>query len=137
MKTLTTEQVLQHMADNVRAGKSPVDGLECVIGGNEWGCIGMGMSLAMLMSEVAEFRLAPRTHTINGYEVPALEIEEPEDGAEYWVVNPFHEDGVNMYKWVDDETDQNAIRNGLWLSKEDAIANAKALRGEDPYKEAE
>ena len=36
MKTLTIEQVFQQMADNVRAGKSPVDGLQGSSDGEGW-----------------------------------------------------------------------------------------------------
>ena len=77
--------------------------------------------------------LGPRTHTLNGYDVPAPETEAPEVVAEYWTLDPTCDDGVFSQQWGSDKIDQNALRHGLWLSKEDAIANRKALRGESPY----
>lgn len=77
--------------------------------------------------------LEPRTHTLNGYDVPAPETEEPEVGMAYWTLDASEPDGVYEFQWGSDRIDRNALRHGLWLSKEDAIANAKALRGENPY----
>lgn len=139
MKTLTKAQVFQHMADNVRAGKSPVDGLQAKSGTVEWIDAPESIYVGELISGYFEFRLTPRTHTINGYDVPAPETEAPEAGGEYWVIDASEDDGVYSYEceYYEERADQNALRNGLWLSKEDAIANAKALRGENPYKEEE
>ena len=135
MKTLTKAQVFQHMADNVRVGKSPVDGLqiEGVSRIGEWSNINKDISIDRLYKLDGEFRIAPRTHTLNGYDVPAPETEAPESGAVYYGLHVLGDDGVEDYEWEGDKHDKNALRHGLWLSKEDAIANAKAMRGEDPY----
>ena len=133
MKTLTKAQVFQHMADNVKAGKSPVDGLEAKSEVIEWTDVPKYVCVSEIVEDYFEFRLAPRTHTINGYEVPAPEIEEPAVGVVYWNLDPFDLDGVYFHRWAGRDVDQKSLRNGLWLSKEDAIANAKALRGENPY----
>lgn len=132
MKTLTKAQVFQHMADNMRECKSPVDGLR-VGDGSTWAPMSQGYSIAGLMLSESHFALEPRTHTLNGYDVPAPETDAPEYETEYWILNALGDDGVLEYLWASGSDDQNALRNGLWLSKEDAIANAKALRGENPY----
>ena len=136
MKTLTKAQVFQHMADNVRASKSPVDGLR-VGDGSAWVPMSEQAHIYGIISGNFDFALAPRTHTLNGYEVPAPETEAPEARAEYWYLSAFKPDGVRCATWMDKPHAHNALKNGLWLSEEDAIANAKAIRGEDPYKEAE
>lgn len=135
MKTLTKTQVFQHMADNVRAGKSPVDGLqiEGVSRIGKWSNINKDISIDRLYKLDGEFRVKPKTHTLNGYDVPAPETDAPEVGTEYWVLDSFERDGVCQHSWGGDKCDLFALQNGLWLSKEDAIANRKALRGENPY----
>lgn len=132
MKTLAVEQVFQHMADNVRAGKSPVDRLQ-VFTTKGIAELLEGTSISELANDYHQFRLAPRVHNLNGYDVPAPESQAPEAGAEYWYLSAFKPDGVRCATWMDKPHAHNALKNGLWLSKEDAIANAKALRGEDPY----
>lgn len=133
MKTLTKAQVFQHMANNARTGKSPVDGLECLIDGIKWDSISMNSPIGGFMSGDTEFRITPRTHNLNGYDVPASETEAPAIGTKYWVLDSFERDGVCQHSWSGDKCELDALRNGLWLSEEDAIANAKALRGENPY----
>lgn len=137
MKTLTTEQVFQHMADNMRTGKSPVDRLQAMSEKIAWTDVPDDIYVRKLASGYFEFRIAQRTHNLNGYDVPAPMDEAPEVGTKYWYLDNFESDGVCWTTGDDTPEDHNALRNGLWLSEEDAIANAKALRGEDPYKEAE
>ena len=141
MKTLTKEQVFQQMADNVRAGKSPVDRLQLLGHGLGWSRGWMALPSSSTLNSIVlhdfKYRLEPRTHTLNGYDVPAPETEEPEVGADCFVLNSWAKSGVDMDVWENTHVDRNALRHGLWLSKEDAIANAKALRGEDPYDDSE
>lgn len=137
MKTLTKEQVFKYMTDNVRAGKSPVDGLQILSGGigwsNGWMELPESATVGSIGSGKYKFCLAPRTRNICGFDVPAPETEAPEDGNKYYVLDTFEDSGVYRASWVNDHSDQFALRNGLWLSEADAIANAKALRGENPY----
>lgn len=75
------------------------------------------------------------TRIINGFEVPAP--SEPEQGDEYFVAMPSCEDFYVRYVWHYDKIDKRCLGRGLaFLSKEDAIANAKAMLGIDPYSEA-
>jgi len=133
MKTLTKAQVFQHMADNMRAGKMPTDRLQSSVGDGDWSEVRVSSPIVGFLTDDIEFRIKPRTHTLNGYDVPAPETEAPEVGVEYWVLMATSKAGVGSYSWAGDKQDQNALRNGLWLSEEDATANAKALRGENPY----
>lgn len=79
----------------------------------------------------------PKTRIINGFEVPAPEAVEPECGNYYLVCIDrarFYESHV----WDNDEADRLWLERGLiFLSIEDAIANAKAMLGIDPYAESE
>lgn len=137
MKTLTLGQVFRQIAYNVQEGKSPVDRLR-VGNGSTWGPMSQGYTISALVMTELRFALAPRTHNINGYDVPAPETEAPDVGAEYFALNAQCGDGVHFSTWDGCSSyDKNTLRHGLWLSREDAMANAKALRGEDPYKEAE
>ena len=132
MKTLTLGQVFRQIAYNVQEGKSPVDRLR-VGNGSTWGPMSQGYTISALVMTELRFALAPRTHNLNGYDVPAPETEAPEVGVEYWTLDASEPDGVYGYQWGSDRIGKNALRNGMWLSKEDAVANLKAFRGEDPY----
>ena len=133
MKTLTEEQVFQHMADNVRAGKSPADRLYVYLSDKGWVKANESVRLSYILCGHYSFALAPRTHTLNGYDVPAPETEAPKVGVGYWVFMAQSDDGVTKCPWNGNKYDQNALRNGIWLSKDDIIANRKALSGENPY----
>lgn len=134
MKTLTPEQVLAHMAENVSNGLKPTEGIETRITDEErWTRLSSACRISGIVSEEFEFRLTPRTRNICGFDVPAPEVDEPEDGAEYWYIDSYKDQGVSETYWNSDNYDIGALRNGIWLNKEDAIANAKALRGENPY----
>lgn len=78
----------------------------------------------------------PKTRIINGFEVPAPETKEPECGVQFYMAAPnfilFH----SSYTWDFHELNKIWLNRGLlFLDKEDAIANAKAMLGIDPYEE--
>ena len=81
----------------------------------------------------------PKTRVINGFEVPAPETEELRQGVMYCISVPTNKGFYCECEWVGDlEFDFLLLERGLvFLTKEDAIANAKAMLGIDPYKEAE
>ena len=79
------------------------------------------------------FTLAPRTHTVNSFVVPAPMDVEPEEGAKYWIpAMPVNEwTVVNM--WPDESFDLLCLKRGLiHLTEAAAVANAKAMCGIDP-----
>lgn len=80
----------------------------------------------------------PETRVINGFEVPAPEIKELAHLEQYYVAAPSVENLCLAHTWVGDRRDRLAFSRGIvFLNKEDAIANAKAMLGIDPHSEAE
>lgn len=76
-----------------------------------------------------EFRLKPRTITVNGREVQAGESEWPENRSEYWFPSFHQSEMVDSARWdTADEMDRQLFERGLvHLTKEAAIAHAKAM----------
>lgn len=80
--------------------------------------------------------MKPKTHIVNGFEVPAPESEPLKTNVKYYCSDSSEPDWFFWSTWVGDETDTMWLaRNLVFLNKEDAIANAKAMLGIDPYKE--
>ena len=69
-----------------------------------------------------QFRLKPRTITINGIEVPAP--FEPKDGDEVWHIFPTLEKG---YGWCHENGDQ-MTQFGAWRTEEEIKQVVSALR---------
>lgn len=71
------------------------------------------------------FRLAPRTITINGIEVPAP--FEPKDGDKYYYIDSNRK---ICYDWdnYDCETDENRAAFGAWRTEEEIEQVVAALR---------
>jgi hypothetical protein len=76
---------------------------------------------------------------INGFEVPAPESVELEDGAAYYIPSVSNKEFYGYSEWIDPlKFDLRSLKRGLvFLNKEDAIANAKAMLGINPYEESE
>ena len=78
------------------------------------------------------------TRIINGFEVPMPETEEPKYGTRYYLASL---DKKLLYSYVIWDGRGRAklwLERGLvFLSREDAIANAKAMLGIDPFGEEE
>lgn len=79
-----------------------------------------------------EFRLKPRTITVNGREIVAGEMVAPKLQSEYFLP---HVSKANRYAseiWDASEFDLRVLNDGLvHLTKENAIAHAKAMLGID------
>lgn len=76
----------------------------------------------------------PQTRIINGFEVPAPVAEPPKPGCEFYVAEPSRTSFWSWSNWSGDERELEWLSRGLvFLSKEDAIATAKAMLGIDPY----
>ena len=81
------------------------------------------------------YRVA-KTHEVNGFTVPAAETTAPKHKTEYWTPYLANYDWVNDYIWDDDVVDKRLLVRGLvFLQKEHAVANAKAMCGIDPAAE--
>ena len=68
-----------------------------------------------------DFRLKPRTITINGIEMPAP--FEPKEGEDYWHINPRYEKGYHF----NDELD-SFCQFGAWRTEEEIKQVVAALR---------
>lgn len=77
-----------------------------------------------------------KTHKVNGFEVPAP-VTNPEDmkvGVTYYGADNTDLDWHFGTTWANDAKDKAWIaRKLVFMSKEDAIANAKAMVGVNPY----
>lgn len=76
------------------------------------------------------FRLAQEKITIGGMSFPKPESKAPELGTKYWTPNPFEDvfEREQPLYWQNDRFDNQCLQKGmLHLSKENAIAHAKAL----------
>lgn len=79
-----------------------------------------------------EFRLKPRTITVNGREIVAGSEVEPEWGITYYLPVPHQEGMYGWEKWTNNDFDRRTFSRGLvHLTKENAIAHAKAMLGID------
>lgn len=123
------QDLLRHIADNVENRRDELYGLEhsFVVATHE-----------KIFLYPGAFSLAPRTHVVNSFTVPAPEIKELKDDVEYY----FCELGSEMYRtstfWNGNKRDIVRLERGIiFLSPEAAIANTKAMLGIDPYSEGE
>lgn len=79
-----------------------------------------------------EFRLAPRTITVNGREVPEPVKGKPIRNSDYYCVCLDGNELFCISSWTDHEVDVLRLQRGLiHLTKEAAIAHAKAMLGVD------
>lgn len=79
--------------------------------------------------------MKPKTHIVNGFEVPEPAKTPPKGFENYFVPSIQDDCFYFVYIWTGDPTDKKCLERGLvFLNKEDAIANAKAMLGIDPYK---
>lgn len=75
----------------------------------------------------------PETRVINGFEVPAPETEELEYSTSYYIASSEARRFYSCETWNDHDMDKLWLERGLvFLNKEDAVANTKAMMGIDP-----
>lgn len=73
-----------------------------------------------------QFRLKPRTITINGIEVPAP--FEPKDGDKYYVIQPCNESGWMGDIWSKGKFNNTWNQFGAWRTEEEIKQVVSALR---------
>lgn len=79
--------------------------------------------------------MKPKTRIINGFEVPAPETKAPDYGTKYYFPLLGGDDFFEWRFWEGDAVDNRILsRNILFLTKEAAIENSKAMLGIDPYR---
>ena len=117
------QDLLRHIADNVENGKDQLDGL-------------ISPPLANyrdVFTNSDAFSLAPRTHVVNGFTVPAPEVDALALDDVYFIGEPSSVDWHTEYTWYADNSDKRFLERGLvHLTKEAATANAKAMLGIGP-----
>lgn len=74
-----------------------------------------------------EFRLKPRTITINGIEVPAP--FEPKEGEIYWCFSTQTVIGYGHNVYESEHTDRRFMNMGAWRTEEEIKQVVAALRG--------
>lgn len=74
------------------------------------------------------YSLAPKTHIVNGFEVPVPETEPlVEDSTYYFAPNHFSKEGYTEELWIGAVADYLALKNKqVFSTKEAAQANQKA-----------
>ncbi len=122
------QDLLRHIADNVENGLDWYADLVCEKLNNQptW-------------SDVVDhhdwFELAPRTHEVNGFTVPAPESEALNVGDKYYSAVPTRSNWCFPEEWGNSMIDNRYLTRGIiHLTKEAAIANAKAMLGINPNK---
>jgi hypothetical protein len=79
------------------------------------------------------YRRKRKTRVINGFVVPAPETKVPSIGTTIFIADPARDSWYSYTPWSTALYDQLWFsRNLLFLNKDDAIANAKAICGIDP-----
>lgn len=123
------QDLLRHIADNVESGRKSFTGLDHPF---------VADPHEKLFLYPEEFKLAPRTHVVNGFTVPAPEVDELTNGSAYYLCNVANPYWVSASRWLHSEFDLRLLRRGsVFLDREAAIANAKAEKSIDPYSEGE
>ena len=81
------------------------------------------------------YRRKRKTRVVNGFSVPAPETKAPASNSLYYAALTNREYWISTggYLWVGDKIDLRFLSRGLvFLNKDDAVANAKAMCGIDP-----
>lgn len=73
------------------------------------------------------------TRVVNGFTVPAPEVEAPPFATTYWVADTYGEAWATRMAWGGESRHHRALKRGLvFLAEEHAVTNAKAMVGIDP-----
>lgn len=85
---------------------------------------------------VEKYSRAPKTITVNGFEVPAPEKVALKIGTEYFIPFTGYETLAESCHWDNHLWDNLRLARGtIYLNKDHAIARAKAMLGIDPEEE--
>jgi hypothetical protein len=121
-------ELLRHVADNLEADRLAGFGLQYNGSASAAGNI---MAIQWYNYEI--YTLAPRTHEVNRFTVPAPLTEPPAKGTYYYVPSLFSINYTNSTNWGGCAIDQRAFSRGLtFATNEAAQQNALAMIGRDP-----
>ena len=93
---------------------------------NCWSWVGEMIIIKHFVDDVFEFRLKPRTITINGIEVPAP--FEPNSVDHFYFISPYQQCGYELKKWVSDDAAKLYSCFGAWRTEEEIKQVVSALR---------
>lgn len=125
------EHILRHMADNVENGRDAFDRL--IYCGKKPGNF-RAWYAGDILKHSEHFTIAPKTHMVNGFEVPAPMTEKPEDGDVVFISSVSSRTWVIARKWSDDEYVIGMFNRGMCHSEyNSAIYNAQAMAKVNPY----
>ena len=121
-------ELLEHVLANRKAGRDAGHGL-LYDGEPSWAML----ANHILWQRRKNYSIAPRTHEVNGFTVPAPEPEAPEKGATYYIPDPLCVSWVDSAPWSGYVDELLALKRGcVFLTVEAARANAMAQLGSDP-----
>lgn len=105
-----------------------------VMGGDVQTWTKNGKWLESGMTSDFDLFMKPKTRVINGFEVPAPESEPLKANDDYYFPDFISSESYGISTWCGDDFDKRLLKTRLvFLTKEDAIANAKAMLGIDPH----
>lgn len=88
------------------------------------------------IGNIKDYKIKPKTITVNGFEILAPVRVELNDNEYYYIPSPtnFNKDVFSeCFVWDSDNSDKMFLERGLiHLTKENATAHAKAMLGIDP-----
>jgi hypothetical protein len=93
---------------------------------------GMWVDEMRFDGNLSDYTIAPKTITVNGFEVPAPETVAPTKKT-YFIPVVGDEEMVRVCFWDDHRFDLDRLKRGIvYINKDHAIARAKAMLGIDP-----
>ena len=124
-------ELLRHVADNIEAAMVPFKGLLY-----QGEVIKTNQALSLFVWDYPEhYTLAPRTHTVNGFIVPAPMCVEPEIGGSFAIISWTDYDMAEEISWGGGSQLGRMLKIGLCFNTfSDAQQNALAMLGRDPAK---
>lgn len=101
---------------------------------NLWDLADERLTNIYLYPDLWTVRRKEKTHTVNGWEVPAPMTEVPKTGSEFWYEVAWDSDWTWNKNWYNDDHDQRAISRGMaHATKRGAVMNCKARHGVNPF----
>lgn len=117
-------------------GAERIDLIKAFVDGKEIYCDSHILNLIAFDLDISYYKIKPKTITVNGFEIPEPVREELILGQYYFIPSPTNfeeEDLFEDYYWDSDRNDKSFLERGvIHLTKENAIAHAKAMLGIDP-----
>ena len=121
-------ELLRHVASNLESGRASGSGLQCE-GDYSRAIVMTDMNLC----DPESYTLAPRTHEVNVFTVPAPLTEPPAKGTYYYVASTEQDYFFLSSSWDGIPLEYKYLRRGLiHLTEEAAQQNALAMIGRDP-----